>query len=84
MEVPMQTKLTLRLDEALVRRAKIYAKRVGKPVSQLVAEYFAVLGTPIEDADAKLTPTVRRLKGVLRSADVDVRDYRRYIEEKYL
>jgi hypothetical protein len=72
----MQTKLTLRLDEALVRRAKAYAKRTGKPVSQLVAEYFAVLGT--------LTPTVRHLKGALRGASVDVEEYRRHLEEKYL
>jgi Family of unknown function (DUF6364) len=81
--VPMQTKLTLRLDEALIKRAKIYAKHAGKPVSQLVAEYFAVLGTRIEDVDFTLTRTVRQLKGALRGADVDVSDYRRYLEEKY-
>lgn len=80
----MQTKLTLRLDEGLVRRAKAYAKLSGKPISQLVAEYFAVLGTPAEDVGFKLTPTVRRLKGALREADVDVVDYRRHLEEKYL
>ena len=80
----MQTKLTLRLDEALVRRAKAYAKRTGKPVSQLVAEYFAVLGTQATRPDFNLTPTVRRLKGALRGADVGVEDYRRHLEEKYL
>jgi hypothetical protein len=80
----MQAKLTLRLDEALVRRAKAYAKRTGKPVSQLVAEYFSVLGTQATRPDFKLTPTVRRLKGALRGADVDVEDYRWYLEEKYL
>ncbi|MBI3303912.1 MAG: hypothetical protein HYZ72_17745 [Deltaproteobacteria bacterium] len=47
----METKLILRLDEALVRRARAYAKRTGKPVSQLVAEYFAVLGRQAEDVD---------------------------------
>ncbi len=36
----MQTKLTLRLDEALIQRAKAEARRTGKSVSQLVAEYF--------------------------------------------
>ena len=80
----MQTKLTLRLDEALVRRAKAYAKRTGKPVSQLVAEYFALLRAHAKDADSELAPMVRRLKGVLRGADVDVEDYRRHLEEKYL
>ena len=80
----MRTKLTLRLDEALVKRAKAYAKRAGKPVSQLVAEYFAVLGRHAEGVDFKLTPTVRRLQGALREADIDVQGYRRHFEEKYL
>ena len=80
----MQTKLTLRLDEALVRRAKAHAKQTGKPVSQLVAEYFAILGAHAKDVDLELAPMVRRLKGALRGADIDVEDYRRHLEEKYL
>ena len=39
----MQTKLTLRVDEKLVKKAKAYAKKTGKSVSQLVAEYFSLL-----------------------------------------
>jgi hypothetical protein len=80
----MQTKLTLRLDEALVKRAKAHAKRTGKPVSQLVAEYFAVLETQATSPDGELTPMVRRLKGAVRGADVGIDDYRRHLEEKYL
>jgi predicted HicB family RNase H-like nuclease len=30
--MPVQTKLTLRLDERLVRRAKAYARKSGKSV----------------------------------------------------
>ncbi len=39
----MQTNVTLRLDERLVRRAKACARRSGKSVSQMVAEYFLLL-----------------------------------------
>ena len=80
----MKTKLTLRLDQKLVRRAKTYAKRTGKSVSQIVAEYFLLLGSRAEDGEVRLTPTVKSLKGALRGGQVDKADYRRYLEEKYL
>ena len=80
----MHTKLTLRLDEKLVRRAKAHAKRAGKSVSQMVADYFALLGVQPEDDALELTPTVRSLKGALRGAEIDAEDYRRHLREKYL
>jgi hypothetical protein len=79
----MQTKLTLRLDAALIQRAKTEAQRRGKSVSQLVAEYFALLNAGSRLEEATLPPKVRALKGILRDADVDVADYHRHIEEKY-
>ncbi len=80
----MNTKLTLRLDDELIRKAKAHARRVGKPVSQIVEEYFAVLTAPPGRGRAELTPRVRRLKGILRGADVDEETYRRHLEAKYL
>lgn len=80
----MQTKLTLRLEEELIRRAKRFAKRTGKSVSQIVADYFAVLDEPQRPRDSELTPVVRSLKGALRGADLDIDEYHRYLEEKYL
>ena len=80
----MQTKLTLRLDEKLIRWAKLYAKRTGKSVSQMVADYFALLQPRLEDENFDLTPTVRSLKGVLKGSGLDREDYKRHLEEKYL
>jgi hypothetical protein len=80
----MQTKLTLRLDEKLIRRAKSFAKRTGKSVSQIVADYFVLLGEESKERDLPLTPIVRSLKGSLGGAEVDVEDYRHYLEDKYL
>lgn len=37
----MNTKLTLRMDESVIRGAKRYSARVGKPVSRIVEEYLA-------------------------------------------
>ncbi len=76
----MQTKLTLRMDEELIRLAKDFARSSGKSVSRIVSDYFALLGS--ENQDTVITPVVRSLRGALRGADVD--DYRRYLEDRYL
>lgn len=79
----MQTKLTLRMDEALVRRAKRYSERSGRSVSRLVSDYFALMdAAPPEDAGA-LTPRVRALVGALASGAVAEEDYRRHLERKH-
>ena len=80
----MQTKLTLRLDEDLIQRAKSYAKKRSKSVSQLVADYFASLDKKPKRPGRDLTPIVRSLKGALNRTDVDVEDYRRHLEERHL
>ena len=78
----MQTKLTLRLDARLIERAKIHARNRGKSVSQMVADYFALLGQ--EEQTETLAPLTRSLYGALRGTDFDKEDYRKYLEEKYL
>ena len=80
----MQTKLTLRMDEKLIRWAKLYAKRTGKSVSQMVADYFALLQPRLEEDSSDLMPTVRSLKGILKGSGLDREDHKRRLEEKYL
>jgi len=79
----MQTKLTLRVDSRLINRAKTHARETGKSVSQLVADYFAILDTPITSEIDNLPPITRELYGALAHAPVDEADYRGYIEKKY-
>jgi hypothetical protein len=80
----MRTKLTLRLDEDLIQRAKPYAKKRSKPVSQIVADHFTSLGKKPKKRSKELTPIVRPLKGVLRGTDVAINDCRRHLEERHL
>ena len=86
----MQTKLTLRLDDEVIRHAKAYAKARGKSISQIVADYLRMLPvthTQQGEPPARLTPIVSSLRGVLRrpgAAEVDESDYRRHLEDKYL
>ena len=78
----MQTKLTLRLDGQLIERAKAHAKKRGKSVSQMVADYFALLDR--DDQPETLAPLTRSLYGSLGGAVVDEDTYREHLEKKYL
>jgi len=77
----MNTKLTLRLDDKLIASAKRHSAESGKSVSQLVADFFALIDA--QDRDVTVTPRVRSLRGVLAGSGLDESDYRRHLEEKY-
>jgi hypothetical protein len=77
----MNTKLTLRLDEDLIARAKRHSAESGKSISRLVGDFFALIDA--NGADVEITPRVRSLRGVLAGSALDERDYRGHLEEKY-
>lgn len=79
----MNTKLTLRLDDRLIDRAKRYSDRSGKSVSQMVSDYFALMEADEPIPGTELTPRVRATIGSLKGASTTVSDYRRHLEEKY-
>jgi len=79
----MNTKLTLRLDEALIDKAKRHSKQSGKSISQLVADYFALIESEGDISGTELTPRVRGLLGSLKGATVTEEDYRRHLEKKH-
>ena len=79
----MTTKLTLRMNELLVAKAKHEAKHRGKSVSGMVADYFAALGEEAQPADA-LPPVTASLFGVLKKTSVSEDAYRRHLKDKYL
>lgn len=79
----MQTKLTLRLEDDLIRRAKRYAQRSGKSVSEIVGDLFALLGDKEQIRGETLSPKVRSLRGILKGSGLDERDYYRHLEEKH-
>lgn len=79
----MQSKLTLRMEEAVIRKAKRLARKKGKSLSSLVSDYFA--GQPNDELDESLPPVTSSMVGVLsKGSDVKEEDYNKYLEEKYL
>jgi hypothetical protein len=74
------TKLTIRVPQAVLEEAKRYARRHETSITRLVSEYLRRLGA--DEDPLGTAPIVRRLSGIL-SPQVTVADYRAYLEEKY-
>ena len=79
----MNTKLTLRMDENIVRKAKMEAKRRGKSVSQMVAEFIESIGLQ-QNSEKDLPPTTASLVGILKGKEISEEDYKTHLREKYL
>ena len=80
----MNSKLTLRLDEDLIKSAKSYSAKTGKSVSKIVADYFALIDTKLSGRLRDISPLTRSLMGSLKKGKVSKEDYKKYLEEKYL
>jgi hypothetical protein len=76
------TKLTLRIDDELIDRAKEHSRRTGRSVSRLVGDYFRSM-TGEELSEPTKSPIVDSLHGLLRGSDLDEEDYRRHLERKH-
>jgi Family of unknown function (DUF6364) len=72
-------KLTLKVDDSVVARAKRLAERRGTSVSQLVELYLDFLTRPPRPTAE--TPVLARLRGVIAGADPA--EHRRHLERKY-
>ncbi len=80
----MNTKLTLRMDDSLIKSAKEYSAKTGKSVSRIVADLFEIIKNEELKKDSELPPTVRSLYGALKGKAVNEKDYKKHLEEKYL
>lgn len=80
----MQTKLTLRMEDELIRLAKSVSEKKGKSLSKMVADYFRVLTKKELIDNIELPPNVKSLYGALADSNIDKKDYQKYLEGKYL
>lgn len=80
----MNTKITLRMDEALIKKAKVEAGHRGKSVSQMVGEFFDYLGESNRETGNNLPPVTASLLGALKGHSIDETTYKTHLREKYL
>lgn len=84
----MHNKLTLRLEDQLIRKAKAWAKARGTTLSRAVGEFFTQLRGD-KESPSDLSPWTRRLVGVAsrkgrRQTDEKIRrDYLKHLEAKH-
>ena len=80
-----RTKLTLRVDEQAIARAKAIAAARGTSVSRLVERYFESLEPASGAPDTgELTPWTSSLVGAFGRREVDEEEYHAHLEERYL
>jgi hypothetical protein len=79
----METKLTLRLNNNVIQRAKIYARSNKISLSKMIESYLdSITKQKEEDKKITITPLVESLSGVIDlPADFDYKkEYRDYIQ----
>jgi hypothetical protein len=59
----MDAKLTLNIDRDVARKAKVYAKKEGRSLSDLVENYLKLLTKNSAIEDSEYTPRVKALLG---------------------
>lgn len=82
----METKLTLRLNDNVIERAKNYARSHKISLSKLIESYLDSITQQKEDEKKiSITPLIESLSGVIDlPADFDYKkEYRDFLDEKY-
>jgi hypothetical protein len=81
----MQTKLTLRMETAIIEGIKAYADRTGRSVSKIAETYFADIVKTNASADIfnyTISADVRSLVGILPATINAKEEYLQHLEEK--
>lgn len=81
----MTTKLTLTVEESVIKKAKLYAKRSGRSLSELIENYLDTL-TEEHSSKDQLSPKLKKIAGVVKlPADFDEeKELKAYFENKHL
>jgi len=75
-------KLTLSLDADIIEFAHFYSKKSGRPISQIVENYFRELKI---SANTDIPFEVAELRGILKGANIPgKKELRRMFHEKHL
>lgn len=82
----MKTKLTLTIEQDVIKTAKEYAQNRNRSLSDIIENYLKSLTKEDKDKKTKLSPTIQSLKGFFKMPENS--DYkeelRKSLEEKYL
>jgi hypothetical protein len=82
----MTTKLTLSMEEKVIRKAKEFAKKNDTSLSQIIEDYFIRLTQKEIEGKGAISVRVKKLSGVIQlSKDADLEEERRkYLEGRFM
>ena len=82
----MNSKLTLTIEESVIKKAKSYARSRGRSLSDLVENYFKMITSEHQGPGIETTPIVDSLKGSFKAPEgLDYKDeLRKGLSDKYL
>lgn len=80
----MTTKLTLTVEKAVIERAKQYAKKTGRSLSELVENYL--LSITSDKTETGLSPKLKKIVGAVQLPEQFNEDEERraYFENRHL
>ena len=81
----MDTKLTLRLEDILIKNAKRAARSRGVSLSKMVADYFKTISSQQKKGSPE-SPVLSEISGILPPRTDEkklLKSYKRHFAEKY-
>ena len=63
----MNTKLTLTIEQSIIEKAKKYAKKKGRSLSDIIENYLKLITMSGDKSDIELSPVTKSLKGSFKA-----------------
>jgi replicative DNA helicase len=63
----MNTKLTLTIEQAIIKKAKKYARQKGRSLSDIIENYLKIITKDKSKSDIEITPLTKSLKGSFKA-----------------
>lgn len=77
------TKLTLSVDDEVIKTAKEWARSRGVSVSQMVSTFFIFVIKSKQPPD-EMPPVLKKMAGILEKEEMLIKNYHNHLESKYL
>lgn len=65
----MNSKLTLTIEESVIKKAKLYAKSRGRSLSDIIENYLKVITDDNWAIEIETTPMVKSMKGSFKAPE---------------
>lgn len=81
----MDTKLTLKLDQEVIEKAKKYASDQKSSLSRIVEAYLQLITSPVDSDEIEISPFVKSMSSVTSIPDdLDYKkDYSEFLLKKH-